>query len=157
MRRRLVALALGAALAVLIPGCAPAFPTGTGPVFAGRLLTDSSQVCDALSEVLSDAAMKFGGDLGALFDREVAGDPSGVDRSRLAARARLTDLAFELWLTGHAAPDPDLAAAVVQASDNLNRLAFDQALLLGVRSINDLAAIARQVTAAISPLTALCQ
>ena len=101
--------------------------------------------------------MKFGGDLGALFDREVAGDPSGVDRSSLAARARLTDLAFELWLTGHAAPDPDLAAAVVQASDNLDRLAFDQALLLGVRSINDLAAIARQVTAAISPLTALCQ
>ena len=157
MRRRLVALALGAALAVLTAGCGPAFPSGTGQVFAGRLLADSSQVCDALSEVLSDAAMKFGGDLGTLFDREVTGDPTGVDRSRRAARARLTDLSFELWLTGHAAPDPDLAAAVVQASDNLDRLAFDQALLLGVRSINDLAAIARQVTAAISPLTALCQ
>jgi len=156
MRRRLVAFALGAVLAVLTAGCDP-FPTGTGPVFAGRLLTDSSQVCDALGEVLSNAAMSFGGDLGAMFDGEVTGDPTGVDRSRLAARTRLTDLAFELWLTGHAAPDPELAAAVVQAGDNLNRLAFDQALLLGVRSLDDLAAVARQVTVAISPLTELCQ
>jgi hypothetical protein len=151
MRRRLVLL-LAAVLMLALGGC------GFGPAFAtaGRSMINTSWVCDALNEVLSNGATAFGDYFGTMLERQAAGDWAGTHGSRAIAQRELSDLAANLELAAGTANDPVLVSAVFQAVDNLNRLAFDESLLLGVQTLDDVAAVSRQIAVAVYPLTALC-
>jgi hypothetical protein len=151
MRRRLV-LVLATVVLLALGGC------GFGPASAtaGRAMINTSWMCDALNEVLSNGATAFGDYFGAMLERQADGDWAGTDGSRAIAQRELNDLATDLQIAARAANDPVLVAAVFQAADNLNRLAFDQSLLLGVQTLDDVAAVSREITVAVYPLTALC-
>lgn len=149
MRRLLTALVLVPLLA--LAGCGP-----VRPVDVGRAMLDTSWMCDALNEVLANSGRTLGHQLADLAGQQASGDPAATG-SRAATLATLTSLAAELGTTVRGSNDPVLAAAVTQVADNLRQLALDESLVLGVRSGADLAATVHVLSAALAPLSAICE
>jgi hypothetical protein len=165
MRRLLAVAALGG-LALAGAGCgskpvppaaaAPSTPPAASPSGPDPYATNTREVCSAVNGAVKEGAARFATDLGAMVGHLAGGNQPEADKSRKSAQSRLTELAGNVRGAGAPAADPVLVSAVSSVASRFDALAADPAFLTGVKSVSDVPAANRRVTAATEPLGGVC-
>jgi hypothetical protein len=166
MRRLLAVAALGG-LALAGAGCgskpvapAAAAPSTPSPATSSRgpdpYATNTHEVCSAVNGAVKDGVARFATDLGTMVGHLAGGNQPEADKSRKSAQSRLTELAGNVRGAGAPAADPVLVTAVGNVASRFDALAADPAFLTSVKTVSDVPAANRRVTAATEALAGVC-
>jgi hypothetical protein len=117
---------------------------------------NTHQVCGSLNQVIATGASTIGTDLGTAVGHVAGGNSTEADKAKAAALTHIKSLATDIRTAAQPAQTQVLQQAADGAASNLETLAADPSLLVGLKSGSDVTPVLEKVTGATATLAKAC-